>query len=118
MEIAVININRLLDESKRGQKLSQEIKAVIDRWRTRIAGLEAKLEKARQHLAETPVGLRADARLNLQRDLQAAELELHHAQEISHFEIESKREHGRTIVLAELEPLINQVVAEKKSPWC
>jgi Skp family chaperone for outer membrane proteins len=113
VEIAVININRLLDDSERGQKLGQGIKVAVDHWRARLAELEAKIEKARQLLAKISEGSSAIARFNLQRDAQAAELELRHAQEMSHFEIESKREQGRITVLAELEPVIKQVVAEK-----
>ncbi len=113
MKIGIANINRLLDDSKRGRALSLRLKAVADRWQGQLVELEGKVEKARQALSKAPPTLPPDAHFKLQRDLRMAELELRHADEGRRYDIEAHREHLRTQVLKELEPVFADVAKER-----
>jgi outer membrane protein len=113
MNVGIINLNRLLDESKRGRALGQRLKTTIEKNQAQLTEAESTLEKARQALAKAPPSMPPDPLFKLQRDLRMAELEVRHLQESGRFDIESQREHARNTVLRELDELVRTLAKEK-----
>ncbi len=113
MQVAIVNLNRLLDESKRGRALSQRLKAVLDGYNAALLEISNRIEKARQGLAKAPPNLPAESLHKLQRDLRVAELEQRHTDELRRVDIETQREQARNAVLRELDPVLSQLAAER-----
>jgi outer membrane protein len=113
MSVGVINLNRILDESKRGRTLSERLRAFAEKSQSDITALEAKLQKARQDLAKAPPQIAPESLFKLQRDVRATELELRQAHERSRFEVEAQREQARSTVLREASPLLSELANER-----
>jgi outer membrane protein len=113
MSIGIVNLNRLLDESKRGRALSQRLKAVLDGYNSELMEISNRIEKARAGLAKAPPNMPAESLHKMQRDLRVAETEQRHRDEMRRLDVETQREQARAVVLRELDPLLAQLAAER-----
>lgn len=113
MKIGIVNVARLLDESKRGKAQGLLLKSAIDKWQAQLLELAGKLERARQALGTVTAATPPDVLFKLQHDARLAELDLQRAQEVSRLEIEGQREQARAAILRELDVHMTALAKEK-----
>jgi Skp family chaperone for outer membrane proteins len=114
MELAVVNITRLLDQSKRGQGLSDELRAVAEGWQAKITEVEVKLKKAQERLNHQGPSASVEQLFSLQREVRMAELEASGLQQRQRADVEAHRDFFRTQVMNEVRPLLSIIAKEKK----
>lgn len=115
--IGVVDVVRILDESKAGRAFSGKLRAIAEKWQKQLGELEKKLEQTQERLAKgaeagSPALPIATA-FKLQRDQRIFEIELQSVQERLRFDIDTHREFYRDELLANLEPLLASVAKSK-----
>ena len=114
MNIAVINITRILDESKRGRSLSERLKSKIEQWQAEITKVNESLTKIRSNFEKSPTTAPVDAVFKLRKDARLQEMELNNLQEKMRFEIESTREHFQMIMIEQIKPIVKKICVQKE----
>lgn len=113
METAVINISRLLDESKRGKALSARLRSIAEKWQKDLGTVEQKLTHSRARLEKSGLGAPAEVTFRLQRDISILDMERRSLLERQRADIEGHREHFRAQLLDELQPILQGVCEER-----
>ena len=110
--IGVVDVRRLLDDSKHGKILAQGGKSLAEKWQKELNSAAANLSAMQQHAQSQPAKTPADQQ-RMQLDLRIAELELRHAQELSRAEVEGYRERARHALLQAVNPVLADLAKEK-----
>jgi Skp family chaperone for outer membrane proteins len=115
MAVGVINMIKLLDESKRGLALIQQLQGAAEKWQAKARVIEKKPVNVRENLQKTSStpNVEPEVLFRMQREQQMYELELKQLEERSRADLESSREHFRAQVLMELSKHIEKVAKEK-----
>jgi outer membrane protein len=112
--IAVVQVGRLLDESRKGKVLSETLRTAADKWQKELDALQTKLREQREKLEGTGAQAGLEARYKIEREMRLTELDLTHLQSKARLDLESRRDQARARVLQELDPLLVALAAEKK----
>ncbi len=112
-DVGIVDIARVLDESKKGKAYSGQLRATAEKWQKQIAETDHKLRQTLERLAKgsaegTPA-LPLATSFKLQRDKRIFELELQSLQERLRFDIETHREFYREELLASLKPTLEKI---------
>ena len=110
--VAVVNIVRILDESKRGKVLAGMLRSAAEKWQKELAELEKQHGEAREKLEKMGQDI-GEARFKQEREVRMLELDLRHLQAKAQLDIESRREQARSKVLQEISPIIDNLAKEK-----
>ena len=104
---------KILDQSKRGQALSERLRKLDDKYQSQLGPLQLKLEKVHGSLKDEKVQKTPETLFKLRRDQRLLEMELQSFRERAQFEIESARNHFRELLLAELQPMMKDLATSE-----
>ncbi len=109
--IAVVNVARILDESKKGKVLAATLRAAADKWQRDLQELEKQFTEAREKLEKLGQGI-SDAHFKQEREVRMLEVEMRHIQTKAQLDIESRRDQARNKLLQEINPIMESLAKE------
>ena len=109
--IGVVDIAKVLDESKLGMRLSKKLEASAMRWQQRGEELKKKHEQASAALQKAAP--QDPNRQRFKRDLQLLEMQLRTSQEQMRYDLETQREEFRATLLQQTKPIIDELSKTK-----
>lgn len=109
--VAVVNIARLLDESKNGKVLAATLRTAADKWQKELSELEKQFNDSQTKLNQSE-NVSPEVRFKLERDVRMLEMDIRHLQGKAELDISSRREQARNKVLSEIEPVMKTMAQE------
>lgn len=109
--VAVVNVARLLDESKKGKVLAATLRTAAEKWQKELADLEKQFSDGQAKLEQLAAG-NSEARAKLEREVRLLELDIRHLQAKAQLDIDSRREQAKNKVLADIEPIMKAMAQE------
>jgi outer membrane protein len=113
MNIAFIDLNEILDRSKKGKSLSQRLRQIDEKYQIQLQPLKEKSDRIQKSLNDPTTDKGADLLFKLRRDQRLVDMELQSFRERAQFEIESSRSHFRELLLLDLKPMIADLAASE-----
>lgn len=113
MDIGVVDITRLLDESKRGREASAKLRGIVDKWQAQIQEIDGKLRSAQERLQKAGANATLETVFKNQRDMRIFDIELRSLQERQRLDVEANREHMRNQLLADARPVLEKLAQER-----
>ena len=109
--VAVVNVVRILDESKKGKVLAGTLRTAAEKWQKELQDLEKQFNEAREKLQKLGQGI-SDAHFKQEREVRMLEIEVRHMQAKAQLDIESRRDQARSKVLQEISPIMENLAKE------
>ncbi len=109
--VAVVNVVRILDESKKGKVLAGTLRTAAEKWQKELQDLEKQFNEAREKLQKLGQGI-SDAHFKQEREVRMLEIEVRHMQAKAQLDIESRRDQARSKVLQEISPIMESLAKE------
>ena len=109
--VAVVNVARILDESKKGKVLAATLRTAADKWQKELQDLEKQFTEARDKLEKLGQGI-SDAHFKQEREARMLEMEIRHLQAKAQLDIESRRDQARNKLLQEINPIMENLAKE------
>ena len=109
--VAVVNVARILDESKKGKVLAGTLRTAAEKWQKELQDLEKQFTEAREKLEKLGQGI-SDAHFKQEREVRMLEMELRHIQAKAQLDIESRRDQARSKLLQEINPIMENLAKE------
>lgn len=113
MTVAVMNIARVLDESKAGKAYSGKLRAVVEKWQKQIAEVQTKHTQTQERIQKSAGVGTEETLARLRRDLRLFDMELQSLQERQRFDVETQRESFRGELLARVRAVAEALAKEK-----
>ncbi len=113
MNIGVVNIGTLLDESKKGQALSNRLKTIAGQWEEKLELIKTNLVQIETKLSKTPDSALPEVKMKLLREQELSQMEYRQTEERMRLDIESQRQQFRSQLLSELNSTIEEIAKNK-----
>jgi outer membrane protein len=114
MELATVDITRILDESKRGQSFMKKIREMTERYDKEGMEIAQKLQDIRDKMAKVSESTPRAFVVKMQRDAQFFEAQLNQLRQRAQGDVSVSVEHYRNIVLDEIQSFIASYAKDAK----
>ena len=113
MKLAVLNINTIFDESRRGIALTQKLQNSGRDWQQKLQGLEEQRKRLVSQLSQAGAKMAPHQALALQSDVQGVEMELNYLRQRSDTALKAQVQQSQAQIMQEITPLLNDYCREK-----
>ena len=106
MKTAVVNVTKILDQSRRARMFAQELQAVAQDWQKKIQVSEHLRQQVDEKLSKINEGTSVDTMFGLERERRLLDMEINHMRERSELDLNLRAQRFQAQVAEEIAPLI------------
>ena len=114
MNIAFVNMAKVLDQSKPGKALGAKLRTVAERWHKQVTDIEKKLAQTQQRAQKSAGVATLDSLFNIQREQRLFEIELSSLRDRSRVDLEMHREFFRRQLFEQCQKVCDAVAKERQ----